>query len=912
MTNATAMGEVRKVLHGVKIADCPPELREKLQQYDTNGNGIIDPNELPDPMSAEMTYLKVSSFPKKVQPLLNEIDDEKNGKIEMDELTDILTVYSDLKKANKEGSIAIKTLPKEIQATLKVFDVDGDGTVAPMELARGAELYKESKKTAKRLMVFSGVLLVILCALVGVIVGLTAVVVEASKETKTDGSGITTVKGTSTVAATAAVVKTRTLYDAFKMPSSQLDGITSLMLTNKGRTYKHTITGFEKMPNKVVFFSARGDTVEATPNAITVKDSSGIPRFQKMSSEESRRRRELLANDGGSSNNNEDSMTQTQTQSSDGAECWDSSDKTSCSGNAKCLWMPDSYCSLNFDNFVKSCEGLTTGEACKANANCAWTPTTEGEGYCSVDFLNGEKIDKAFATCDGLKTGEACKTNPYCEFTEYGYCMGSMEQFECSMEEVPDGQGFCKAPTTCATTQYMVADFVSKTTDRICKTVTICDTKKKEVETKAPTATTDRVCEVKLMSTCESLTVRTAVWDPPYDFHTGALWKDSLGFDPEQKMKMRGCPAANCAAPEEYAQHFSLDVPTRDVVDVPLTGSQLPPDWTEDKKEPNCRSCESIVLSEETKKPIWKSFEADAEELNMSVCSALGCAYDTSLSPAARTCTTCDQITGKSIAECVRYGCGYMPESFEGYQKIYETGSGSGGKCTSCWQVQGDGAGDCYDKYGCSQVADILGLSDPSTIPSGDVEEFYTIVAPSACRLLGDGFGPSDSSMGELDGPAAVQKYLEDRKFGSDIVHDCQCQPMESFMISYMARLRVRNPRAVESQCSMMFYGGKHPKIDAYDPSGKFCHHCSYFEKDGCDSVGCGEPLSQSNEKNCRNCIKDIGSGETCEDSKCMENGGSDNYSGGWRRYGQGWDDNDDPSTDKTDKCKPNLGENIF
>ena len=149
-----ALGEVRKVLHGVRIADCPPELREKLAQYDTNGNGIIDPNELPDPMSAEMTYLKVSSFPKKVQPLLDEIDDEKNGKIEMDELTEILTVYADLKKANKEGSIAIKTLPKEIQPTLKVFDVDGDGTVAPLELARGAELYKQSKKTAKRLMIF--------------------------------------------------------------------------------------------------------------------------------------------------------------------------------------------------------------------------------------------------------------------------------------------------------------------------------------------------------------------------------------------------------------------------------------------------------------------------------------------------------------------------------------------------------------------------------------------------------------------------------------------------------------------------------------------------------------------------------------------------------------------------------------
>ncbi|XRB25441.1 EF-hand domain-containing protein [Pseudoscourfieldia marina] len=266
------MGEVRKELHGVRIADCPPELREKLAQYDTNGNGIIDPNELPDPMSAEMTYLKVSSFPKKVHPLLHEIDDEKNGKIEMDELTEILTVYVDLKKANKEGSIAIKTLPKEIQPTLKVFDVDGDGTVAPMELARGAELYKESKKTTKRLTIFSGVLLVILCALVGVIVGLVAVVVENSKETKTDSkTGITFAKGSSKPSATAKVTKTDSIYNAVKKPASALRAIGSLTLGKPdGSSLMYTVTGAEThggapgKANAVAFYSARGDVINVT------------------------------------------------------------------------------------------------------------------------------------------------------------------------------------------------------------------------------------------------------------------------------------------------------------------------------------------------------------------------------------------------------------------------------------------------------------------------------------------------------------------------------------------------------------------------------------------------------------------------------------------------------------------------
>ncbi|XRB13664.1 EF-hand domain-containing protein [Pseudoscourfieldia marina] len=294
------MGEVRKVLHGVKIADCPPELREKLAQYDTNGNGTIDPDELPDPMSAEMTYLKVSSFPKKVQPLLNDIDDEKNGKIEMDELTDILTVYADLKKANKEGSIAIKTLPKEIQPTLKVFDVDGDGTVAPMELARGAELYKESKKTTKRLTIFSGILLVILCALVGVIVGLTAVVVEASKETKTDDkTGITFAKGSGKPSAAAKVTKTDSIYNAVKKSASDLRAIGSLTLGKPdGSSLIYSITGAEThggapgKANAVAFYSARGDVINVTATSLNVtKEDGTIVMTDTIVAEKSRRRR---------------------------------------------------------------------------------------------------------------------------------------------------------------------------------------------------------------------------------------------------------------------------------------------------------------------------------------------------------------------------------------------------------------------------------------------------------------------------------------------------------------------------------------------------------------------------------------------------------------------------------------------
>ncbi|XRB06625.1 EF-hand domain-containing protein [Pycnococcus provasolii] len=290
-----AMGEVRKVLHGVKIADCPPELREKLQQYDTNGNGIIDPSELPDPLTTAAPYISVGAFPKTLQPILREIDDEKNGRLEMDELTEVFTVYAEMKKANKEGSISIKTLPKEIQPTLKAFDVDGDGTVAPLELARAAELYKQSKKTAKRLMIFAGVLMVILCALVGVIVGLTAVVVEESKESKASGDGTLTKKGTSTPIAVGEAVKSSSIFDVVGMTPASLGGVKSLMLAKGTTTRSFTVTGFTAKPGLVTFNTASGYAVVVSPKDYKIINIGADLVVATVTKTASARRRNLLA-----------------------------------------------------------------------------------------------------------------------------------------------------------------------------------------------------------------------------------------------------------------------------------------------------------------------------------------------------------------------------------------------------------------------------------------------------------------------------------------------------------------------------------------------------------------------------------------------------------------------------------------
>merc|ERR1719199_187616 len=141
-------------------------------------------------------------------------------------------MYCAMKKANKEGSIAISTLPKELQPTLKVFDVDDDGSVAPLELARAAELYKQPRNQVQRLVKVVAVLFIILLALIGTIVGLTAVVIEESKESKVDSSGVQKVAGSNTPVATATMQSQASIYDAMSFTTDQLEAVTKMNFNN--------------------------------------------------------------------------------------------------------------------------------------------------------------------------------------------------------------------------------------------------------------------------------------------------------------------------------------------------------------------------------------------------------------------------------------------------------------------------------------------------------------------------------------------------------------------------------------------------------------------------------------------------------------------------------------------------------
>ena len=225
--------------------------------------------------------------------MLKEIDGpDGNGSLETDELTEVFEMYAAAKKANEEGCIALKSLPQDLQKTLQVFDVDGDGTVGTAELARAAELYEDSKNMVKRLAKAVAVLFLLMVALVGTIVGLTAHVIESAKETETSGDGITFVKGSDQPTATGSVTSYDTLSESYAFLPEALDDIDTayLLSDDESEEFSYTITGWSRNESHLVYYTSRGDkiTVDTVGNLVT-HDDAGNVLLEKEGEEHGRR-----------------------------------------------------------------------------------------------------------------------------------------------------------------------------------------------------------------------------------------------------------------------------------------------------------------------------------------------------------------------------------------------------------------------------------------------------------------------------------------------------------------------------------------------------------------------------------------------------------------------------------------------
>eukprot|EP00873_Tetraselmis_striata_P018341 jgi/Tetstr1/438605/TSEL_027156.t1 len=301
-----------------------------------------------------------------------------------------------MKKAGKDGAIAIKALPKKLHSTLKVFDVDDDGTVAPGELARAAELYQDSKNQVKRLTKLAVALILLMGLMLLCIFGLVVGVVEMSKETKTASSGIQTVKGSSTPVATGTAKSSRTLYDVVGLAPSVLREVKELQFTapNGSKNFGYTITGYLSEAGQVTFYAARGDRIVVTKISITIYDPTGNV-FHKETPEVTRRK--LLQMGPGSQT--------TVSVSSTSASCpisgWVSGDGNGdgdigcgCAGDADCKdsLTCDGICIV--DEWQPTCPiennaGSQTGTGsigceCVTTDDCAM-PYTCQDGYCEVD-----------------------------------------------------------------------------------------------------------------------------------------------------------------------------------------------------------------------------------------------------------------------------------------------------------------------------------------------------------------------------------------------------------------------------------------------------------------------------------------------------------------------------------------------
>jgi len=235
----------------------------------------------------------ITSFPESLHPLLKEIDGpDGNGSLETDELTEVFEMYAAAKKANEEGCISLKSLPQDLQKALQVFDVDGDGTVGTAELARAAELYEDSKNMVKRLAKAVAVLFLVMVALVGTIVGLTAHVIESAKETETSGDGITYVKGSDQPTATGKVTSYDTLSESYAFSPEALDDVDTAYLFSDDETeeFSYSISGWSRNVSHLIFYTSRGDTitVDTVGNLITHDDAGNV--LLEKEGEGSRRR----------------------------------------------------------------------------------------------------------------------------------------------------------------------------------------------------------------------------------------------------------------------------------------------------------------------------------------------------------------------------------------------------------------------------------------------------------------------------------------------------------------------------------------------------------------------------------------------------------------------------------------------
>eukprot|EP01062_Namystynia_karyoxenos_P068637 TRINITY_DN634_c0_g2_i1.p1 TRINITY_DN634_c0_g2~~TRINITY_DN634_c0_g2_i1.p1 ORF type:complete len:2578 (+),score=657.90 TRINITY_DN634_c0_g2_i1:117-7736(+) len=186
-----------------------------------------------------------------MKELMALFDEDGDGTIEIDELRVAAKRFKKMQSA--KGTFDLSCFPADIQETMQFFDVDGDGNVSKDEVAHAARLYVESKDAQKKLVRAVGIISAVLAFALLAIFGLTFAVVELSKETKTESSGVTKVKGTDTPMATAATSLDVPLGMMPRLGSRYLRNVGDIVLHNqREQEVKRVVAGIDVTSNETM------------------------------------------------------------------------------------------------------------------------------------------------------------------------------------------------------------------------------------------------------------------------------------------------------------------------------------------------------------------------------------------------------------------------------------------------------------------------------------------------------------------------------------------------------------------------------------------------------------------------------------------------------------------------------------
>lgn len=180
-----------------------------------------------------------------------------------------------LPTADCEDRISIKAFPSAVHGALAVFDKNGDGSVHVRELVQASDLYAASKQTSRRLLVVVAGLVAAIILLVGGVVGLTALVIEESKETRTEPTGALVQKDSHTPVGTSKTVSVQSPFDIVGSTHAVLSQVKRVHLEQDGTLLGYTITGYRATPTTVTLLATSGDAVAVNSSAVSVTRASG-------------------------------------------------------------------------------------------------------------------------------------------------------------------------------------------------------------------------------------------------------------------------------------------------------------------------------------------------------------------------------------------------------------------------------------------------------------------------------------------------------------------------------------------------------------------------------------------------------------------------------------------------------------